>query len=118
VQLNFDLADTTETWQICYLAVGAIHFFDEGDELRWYVFDAETPVPILSASATVNLPEPVPAEDMTAAVETGALVSHDVASPAPGTLRYEAEQFPPYTKFWLVAGFPKGVVEFHWTWRR
>ena len=31
---------------------------------------------------------------------------------------YEAVDIPPYTEFWTVTGFPKGVVEFTWTVRR
>ena len=31
---------------------------------------------------------------------------------------YEATDVPPYTQFWIVAGFPKGVVKFTWTARR
>ncbi len=118
VRLNFALADTSATWTIDYRATGAIHFFDEGDELRWYVFDADTPVPIGAATATVRLPGQVPAAAMTAAIDTGMAVQREVASPAPSTLYYQADSFPPYTRFWLVAGFPKGTVEFHWTWKR
>lgn len=118
IQLNFALADTSATWTINYRATGAVQFFDQGDELRWYVFDADTPVPIGAASATVKLPGQVAADKLTAAIDTGAAVARDITSPAPSTLRYEASDFPPYTRFWLVAGFPKGVVEFHWTARR
>jgi uncharacterized membrane protein YgcG len=118
IQVNFDLQDTAATWTFRYRAVGGIHYFDEGDELRWYVFDAETPVPIRRATATVRLPSAVPSADLTAAIDTGVLVSGTVVSPEPGVLHYEADDFPPYTRFWVVAGFPKGVVDFTWTTKR
>jgi len=118
IQLNFDLADTSATWTIKYRAQGAIFFFDEGDELRWYVFDADTPVTIGAATATVKLPGSVAPEKLTAAIDTGAGVPNEVTSPGPSTLLYKAGEFPAYTRFWIVAGFPKGTVDFVWTWRR
>lgn len=118
IQVNFALQDTSATWTFKYLAQGAIHFFDEGDELRWYVFDADTPVPIDRASATVRLPAAVPMEQMTTAVDTGFATPEAVTSPEPGVLFYQGSDFAPYTRFWLVAGFPKDVVKFTWTARR
>jgi len=118
ITLNIALADTSETWTIHYKAQDVVMFFDEGDELRWYVFDAETPVPINSARATVTLPGEVPASEMTYSVQTGYEIPARVNSPAASTMVYEAEGFPPYTNFWIVTGFPKGVVEFTWTARR
>ncbi len=118
IQVNFALQDTAATWIFRYVAKGGIHFFDEGDELRWYVFDAETPVPIGHATATVRLPSAVPMDQLSAAVDTGVAVSSEVASPEPGVLFYEVSDFPAYTRFWLVAGFPKNVVRFTWTARR
>lgn len=118
IQVNFNLTDTSESWTFRYRAEGGIHFFDEGDEVRWYVFDADTPVPIDRVAVTVRLPSPVPEDKLLGAVQTGPSVEESFSSPAPGTLRYEAANFPPYTNFWIVAGFPKDVVEFHWTWRR
>jgi uncharacterized protein (TIGR04222 family) len=118
IKVNFVLADTTATWTFSYRVTGAIQYFDQGDELRWYVFDAVTPVPILAVTATVKLPDSVPQEKMSAAIETGTSVQHDVTSPAASTLVYTGKDVPPYTKFWIVAGFPKGVVAFPWTIRR
>ena len=31
---------------------------------------------------------------------------------------YEATDIPAYTEFWIVTGFPKGVVKYTWTARR
>lgn len=118
IRFNFDLTDATETWTIHYRARSVVMFFDQGDELRWYVFDAETPVPIGSVRATVKLPGSVASTDMTQAVQTGYDVAAAVTSPAPSTMVYEATGIPPYTNFWIVTGFPKGVVEFTWTVRR
>ncbi len=115
ITLNIALADTSETWTFHYRGESVIQFFDEGDELRWYVFDAETPVPINKARATVTLPGTVASTDMTHAVQTGYGVEARVNSPAASTMVYEAVGFPPNTNFWIVTGFPKGVVEFTWT---
>lgn len=118
IRLNFDLADTSATWTIAYRAVGAIHYFDQGDELRWYVFDADTPVTIGAATATVKLPGSVAPAKLSAAIDTGPGVANEVTSPAPSTLAYKTGKLPAYTHFWIVAGFPKGVVKFVWTWKR
>ena len=112
------ITDTSATWTIHYRAQGAILFFDEGDELRWYVFDADTPVPIDAVTATVKLPGSVPSDKLTAAIDTGPGVQRSVTSPAPSTLVYKGTGVPAYTRFWIVAGFPKGVVTFAWTPRR
>ena len=118
IVVNFALTDTSSTWTFHYLAKSVIMFFDQGDELRWYVLDAETPVPIGAVRATVKLPGSVPPEDMTQSVQSGPGVATNVYSPGPSTMVYEGSDLPPYTNFWLVTGFPKGVVEFTWTARR
>ncbi len=118
IRVNFDLTDTAATYTFHYVARGAIQFFDQGDELRWYVFDAETPVEIGEVTTIVRLPGNVPRNQLTAAISTGPQVANQVTSPGASTLTYTAHAVPPYTQFWIVAGFPKGVVEFHWTARR
>lgn len=118
IVVNFALTDASATWTFSYLARGVIMFWDEGDELRWYVFDDQTPVPIDYVRATVKLPGSVPPEDMTYAVQTSVGVEPTVSSPGPSIMVYEAGDLPPYANFWIVTGFPKGVVEFTWTARR
>ena len=61
IKINFDLTDTSATWTFHYRAEGVVQFFDQGDELRWYVFDAETPVTIAAVKATVKIPGSVAA---------------------------------------------------------
>jgi uncharacterized protein (TIGR04222 family) len=118
IQVNFDLTDTSATWTFHYRAEAVIMFWDEGDELRWYVLDAETPVTVGAAKATVKLPGSVLSQDMTENIQVGYDVQTNVYSPAPSTMVYEASSIPPYTNFWIVTGFPKGVVKFAWTARR
>ncbi|OFW61170.1 MAG: hypothetical protein A2133_10675 [Actinobacteria bacterium RBG_16_64_13] len=115
IQVNFDLTDTSATWVFHYRAKAVIQYFDVGDELRWYVFDAETPVTIGAVKATVKLPGSVPSEQMTQAVQAGYGVEASVSSPAASTMVYQASNIPPYTNFWIVTGFPKDVVKFAWT---
>jgi uncharacterized protein (TIGR04222 family) len=118
ITVNFDLTDTSGTWTFHYKAQSVVMFFDQGDEVRWYVFDAETPVPINSVKTTVKLPGSVPADQMTQAVQSSFDVPANVTSPEPSTMVYEATGIPAYTNFWIVTGFPKGVVDFTWTARR
>jgi uncharacterized membrane protein YgcG len=118
IQLFFNITDGSGTWTIHYRAQGAIQFFDQGDELRWYVFDADTPVPINKVTATVKLPGTVPSAKITGAIDTGADVQSGVTSPAASTAVYQGTGVPAYTRFWIVTGFPKNVVTFTWTPRR
>ena len=118
IQLYFSITDGSGTWTIHYRAQGAIQFFDQGDELRWYVFDADTPVPIDKVTATVKLPGVVPSDKMTGAIDTGPEVQRTMTSPAASTMVYQGTGVPAYTHFWIVCGFPKGVVTFTWTPRR
>ncbi len=118
VQLNFALADTTATWEIRYVAEGAISYFDDADELVWRVFDADTPVPIGSVRVTMNLPGSTPPDLLVAAVDTGPDVFNTTSSPGPSMIVFEAEDIAPYTHFWIAGGFPKGVVGHPWTYRR
>ncbi len=118
IQLNFDLTDASAAWTIRYQAVGAIQYFDEGDELRWYVFDATTPVPIGAVKTTVRLPEEVAVDKMTAAINTGPTVDRAYSAPSPGTIEFTAAEVPAYTNYWVVVGFPKGVVTYQWTVKR
>jgi uncharacterized protein (TIGR04222 family) len=118
ITLNFDLTDTPYTWTFHYRAVDEIMFWDQGDELRWYVFDAQTPVSIGAVKATVKLPEDVAQDQMSQAVQTGYGVQYTTSTPDTRTMVYEASDLPAYTEFWIVAGFPKGVVNHTWTARR
>jgi hypothetical protein len=111
IRVNFDVTDASATYTFHYRVKSEIMFWDEGDELRWYVFDAETPVSIGRVKATVTLPGSVPSEDIDPSVEAGYGVEATFASPAPSTMVYEASDIPPYSNFWIVAGFPKGVVK-------
>ncbi len=117
--MHFDLTDTSYTWTFHYKAVDEIMFFDQGDELRWHVFDAETPVPIGAVRATVKLPADVAQDKMTQAVQTGYGVQYTTSTPDTRTMVYEATDIPAYTAVLdRVAGFPKGVVKYTWTARR
>jgi len=118
LQVNFDLADTAATWTFHYRAKKVVLFWNEGDELRWYVLDSTNGIPVERLHVVVTIPDSVPAEQMTHAVETLYGVEPSVSSPGPSTMVYEATGLPAYTKFWTVTGFPKGVVMYVWTPRR
>ena len=118
IKLNIALADTSATWTFSYRVKGVIQYWDQGDELRWYVIDAVTPVPVGAIKATVTLPGEVPPDQMTGAIETTPGVVHGWSAPAASTLVYTGTDLPPYAKYWIVAGFPKNVVAFPWTLRR
>jgi uncharacterized membrane protein YgcG len=116
--VGFDLTDASATWVFRYKAHDIVKFYDQGDELRWYVFDADTPVPIGSVRATVKLLGAVSAERMTQAAQTATGVPVTVTSPEPSVMVFEAAGFDPYTDFKIVTGFPKDVVKLTWSVRR
>lgn len=118
VQINFAVEDTTDTWEIRYVAEGAPSYFDDVDEVVWRVFDADTPVPIGSVRVTMNLPGAVSPDLLTAAVDTGPEVDNTISSPGASVIVFTAAEVPPYTHFWIAGGFPKGVVNRPWTARR
>jgi uncharacterized protein (TIGR04222 family) len=118
VTVNFDLTDTAATWTFHYVAKSTVQFYDPQDEFWWHVFDAETPVAIGAARATVKIPGSVPPEQMKQLVQTGNSVQATVTTPAPSTMVFQATDIPPYTEFWLGVAFPKGVVKYTWTARR
>jgi len=106
IQVNFALTDASATWVFRYRASGSVFFFDEGDELRWYVFDADTPVPINRVTATVKLPEAVPTEQMTMALGGAQL---QCAGPWYGGVRRWTG--PPLHQLLGGGGFPQGRRE-------
>jgi uncharacterized membrane protein len=118
IQVNFDVTDASATYTFHYMAPDEIMFWDQGDELRWYVMDAETEVPIGHIKATVKLPAASDPAKLAQTVQTSAGVQYATTVPDGSTLVYEASNLPPYTQFWIVAGFPKGVVKYTWTARR
>ena len=118
IQVNFDLTDTAGTWVFHYRGKQVVQFGDPQDGLEWYVFDAETPVPIDHAKVTVKLPGSIASEKMTTDVLTDDWVQWTVTSPAASTVVYEASGFGPYGYFWTVTGFPRGMIENPWTARR
>jgi len=115
IQLNFSLADTSATWTIDYRATGAIHYLDDVDELRWYVLDADTPVPIDAIRAEVRLPGEISVDELSAAVRTRSEVEWRAFSPEPSVVIFEGRALPSFTEFWTVTSFPRGVVSYRWT---
>lgn len=119
IQVNFDLTDTEATWTFHYRAKTVVMFWDEGDELRWYVLDDTNSIPIGALRVTVKLPGSIPPDQLSYAVQSGFGVQVDTSSPGPSTIVHEAAGgVPAYTRFWTVTGFPKGVVKYVWTARR
>lgn len=117
VRLHFALADTSATWTISYRVRGAVRFGESGDELRWHVFDAETPVPMDAVSVAVRLPGDLAPALLSIDADTGGRIPIS-SSLAPSTMTVEVVDVPPRTRLWLRAGFPTGVVEYRWTLRR
>ena len=94
-------------------------FHDKGgDELRWYVFDAETPVPIGSVKATVKLPGSVPSESIAQSYQAGYGVeaTHDLARAFDRGLR--GGEHPAVHQLLDRHRLPQGRRQLQWTARR
>ena len=119
VQLAFALTDTSETWTIRYLAKAAVAYYDEADELVWHVFDARDarahrPGARHRTPARGRCP-PTTSTGRSTPASTCRARSR-ARRPRPWSSR--RGEFPAYTKYWIAAGFPKGVVAYTWTFRR
>jgi len=71
-----DAVDATRTVQIHYTVTNAVRWFDDHDELYWNVTGNDWPVPIDSASASINFP-PNAAGELRAQAFTGAYGSQE-----------------------------------------
>ena len=83
IQVNFDLTDTSGTWVFHYRAKKVVQWGEKLDGLVWYVFDANTPVAIGAAKATVKLPGSVPSDQITREAQVGYGAQWTATSPAP-----------------------------------
>jgi len=71
-----DAVDATRTVQVHYTVTNAVRWFDDHDELYWNVTGNDWPVPIDSASASINFP-PNAAGELRAQAFTGAYGSQE-----------------------------------------
>jgi len=71
-----DAVDATRTVQIHYTVTNAVRWFDDHDELYWNVTGNDWPVPIDSASASINFP-PNAAGELRAQAFTGVYGSQE-----------------------------------------
>ncbi len=113
--------DVTVTGQqvyvISYTIERGVGFFENQDELYWQVTGTQWPVPILSATARVTIPEGGNPSDSTwtawcyAGSATSSANDRCTAEVVPGAeWRFSAEQLQPGEGLTLVAGFPKGIL--------
>ena len=102
-------------YQLRYRTDRQLGYFKSQDELYWNVTGNGWRFPIDSASATVRLPVPVPADRMSVEAYTGRSGArgqdYEAVFPEPGLARVSTtEPLPPNAGLTLVLGFPKGVV--------
>ena len=103
------------TFVITYEIQRAVSFqFDDHDEIYWNATGDEWEVPILSATATIQLPNSVSESDLRATCYTGGYGSqeqnceHNISG---NTLTYNTTgELGSYEGLTIVAGFPKGVL--------
>lgn len=105
----------TTTYRIRYRTGRQLGFFEKHDELYWNVTGTGWVFDIESASARVQLPEPVPAEQLQLDYYTGPQGSFARNASAevvePGVVQFSTTQ-PLFQRegLTIVLGFPKGIV--------
>lgn len=114
------------TYELRYRTTRQIGFFDAHDELYWNAIGTGWMFPIETGSATLRLPEDVPADRLLAECYTGAQGARTQACSAevtgPGAARWTlAAPLAPEQGLTTVLAFPKGLVpeptaaqKFHW----
>ena len=102
-------------YQITYTTTRQLGYFDEHDELYWNVTGNEWAFPIDQATATIQLPDGIAADDMRVLGFTGPYGSNESALTASiwddGLANFEATRaLKPYEGLTVVVMWPKGVV--------
>jgi uncharacterized membrane protein YgcG len=101
-------------YRISYRTGRQLGFFERHDELYWNVTGNGWPFVIDRASARVRLPQPVPADKLSAEVYTGlqgARGRDATASVSDGEFTFETtRRLAPNEGLTIVAAFPKSVV--------
>ena len=101
-------------YRISYRTGRQLGFFERHDELYWNVTGNGWPFVIDRASAWVRLPQPVPADKLSAEVYTGpqgARGRDAKVSVADGEFNFETtRRLAPNEGLTIVAAFPKGIV--------
>lgn len=106
----------TYAYTLRYRTNRQLGFFDDHDELYFNAIGTGWAFPIASATVEVRLPEPVPADTLSAEGYTGPQgakgSAYRATTPRPGAAIYELTQpLKAYEGFTVVLGFPKGVVK-------
>ncbi|HET9605103.1 MAG TPA: DUF2207 domain-containing protein [Gemmatimonadales bacterium] len=108
-----------QTYIIRYRLDRGLGFFDDHDELYWQVTGTNWPVPILKASATVDLPadgaDRADGAGSSAWCYAGWAESNSnerctAAVTGPGQYAFSASRLDPGEGLTMVAAFPKGVI--------
>lgn len=102
-------------YAITYRTNFQLGYFEQFDELYWNVTGLGWDLPILQASATVRLPEPVDPDRLQLAAYTGPRGSragdYEVSTQTPGVIRFDAtRRLGPREGLTIAVGFPKGLV--------
>ena len=116
IRINFDLTDTSQTWTFQYKVYGGLGEFLEHDELYWNAISSDREVLIEKVGVTVKLPEEVDIEEMQQTMYYGyygaknTLETYEIIDAQ--TFYYTATDVEPSYNLTIVAGWPKGIIEF------
>jgi hypothetical protein len=112
IKWYFNLSDTQHSWVVEYIVHGGLGFFDSWDELYWNTIPHERTVPIDNLEVYVNLPEMVNPQEMNHRVYAeNASLSRGFILDAE-TFYFEGRDIAPNSNFTIVAGWPKGLINY------
>lgn len=114
-QADYFLPEGEHSYEIRYRTSRQISYLPDFDELYWNVTGNEWQLPIMSASAVIRLPQPVPAESLHIEGYTGYLGArgqdYTASISAPGEGRIQSSKaFNVSEGLTVVMQWPKGVV--------
>ncbi len=117
IEWYYDARDTTHTWTLQYTLHGAISFLNEKDELYWNLF-TEYQVPVKEVRALVILPQDFSVTERQAFWYTDPVVSTGtITYPDNHSILFLGQNFPPFGKATIAAGWPRGALERSLYWR-
>jgi len=101
-------SDSKHTYILKYTVIGALRFYDQGDQLYWVAIPPDHAFPIQNATVTVTLPEGTRAEKVEA---YGADATWEVSSDGRTAIFRASKAIPANRELEVRVQFPHGVVK-------
>ncbi|MCX6811851.1 MAG: DUF2207 domain-containing protein, partial [Candidatus Berkelbacteria bacterium] len=108
----FEALDQERTFTLSYLMHGVLTYQKTWDELYYNAIFSDRTVQVNNAQVYVHLPSETNTSQLKAALYSTAEHPESGAQDNK-TIFYKGDNLEPYTDFTIVAGWPKGIIEYH-----